>query len=234
MNSNYTYFAVLAFTLAGPLLLSFDKKVAFYKNWKRLFISMIVPAAIYIAWDVYFVSKNVWSFNPEYVIGINIFNLPIEEILFFFVVPYSCIFIYECLIVYFPSIRSGNVGDKILVVMAIMLLIAGICFFSKYYTSWTFIGLSAFLIIIYIRKNYFAEFSANAFLLSYAVVLIPFLVVNGILTKIPVVIYNNEENTGLRIYSIPFEDIFYGMLLFAMNIIIYEKLRLRKDHGTNG
>ena len=65
----------------------------------------------------------------------------------------------------------------------------------------------------------------KAFLISYAIVLIPFLIVNGFLTAIPVVLYNDAENLGIRIYTIPFEDAFYGMLLVMMNISIFEKLR---------
>jgi lycopene cyclase domain-containing protein len=56
--------------------------------------------------------------------------------------------------------------------------------------------------------------------------LIPFLIVNGLLTSIPVVLYNNEENLNFRIYSIPFEDVFYGMLLIMMNVIGYEKKKI--------
>jgi lycopene cyclase domain-containing protein len=51
--------------------------------------------------------------------------------------------------------------------------------------------------------------------------------VNGFLTAIPVVLYNDEENVGIRLYSIPLEDVFYGMLLLFMNIVIYEKLKNR-------
>lgn len=58
MNSHYTYFLILGASLAGPLALSFDKKVAFYKRWKYLVIPMLVPAALYIAWDAFFYKRR--------------------------------------------------------------------------------------------------------------------------------------------------------------------------------
>ena len=65
-------------------------------------------------------------------------------------------------------------------------------------------------------------------MVSYAVMLIPFLIVNGFLTAIPVVLYNDAENLGIRIYTIPFEDVFYGMLLILLNVITYELLKNKK------
>ena len=93
MNPHYTYFLILACALAGPLLLSFDRKVAFFKKWKKVFPAMILPALLYIAWDIYFVSKGVWRFNGHYLTGIKFFGIPLEEVFFFFVVPYCCLFI---------------------------------------------------------------------------------------------------------------------------------------------
>ncbi len=81
--------------------------------------------------------------------------------------------------------------------------------------------------MLYFFKNYFRHFSSAAFLISYAIILIPFLIVNGFLTAIPVVIYNDAENLGIRLYTIPVEDIFYGMLLVMMNVVGYE----RKKHS---
>src|ERR1700752_819848 len=98
MDPSYTYFIILLCTIAGPLLLSFDKKVAYYKKWKWAFTAMIIPAIIYLLWDAYFIEKGVWSFNEKYITGFKLYNIPIEEVLFFFVVPFSCVFIYECLI----------------------------------------------------------------------------------------------------------------------------------------
>jgi len=225
MNLHYTYFLILAASIAGPFGLSFDKKVGFYKTWKWLFPAMIIPALIYIAWDIFFTSKGVWSFNEDYISGIKLVNLPIEEVLFFFIVPYCCIFIYECIRCYFPNLKNKKTADRILQALAIVLLLTGIFFYTKYYTSWTFILCAIFIIAIYLFNNYFKDFDATSFLVSYAIILIPFLIVNGFLTAIPVVLYNDAENLGIRIYSIPFEDTFYGMLLVMMDIAIYEKLR---------
>lgn len=229
MNTHYTYFIILAASLAGPLALSFDKKVGFYRKWKWLFAAMIIPALLYIAWDIFFTSQGVWSFNEEYISGFKLVNLPIEEVLFFFIVPYCCIFIYECIRCYFPDLKNKKTADRILQALAIALLVTGIFFYTKYYTSWTFILCALFIAAIYLFSNHFKGFDATVFLVSYTIILIPFLIVNGFLTAIPVVLYNDAENLGIRIYTIPFEDTFYGMLLVMMDIAIYEKIRCREN-----
>lgn len=229
LDPHYTYFLILAASIAGPLALSFDKKVAFYTKWKYLFPAMILPAVFYIAWDSIFTAGGVWSFNKEYITGTNFFGLPLEEILFFFVVPYCCVFIYECIRCYFPGIKNEKWAGDFLKIIAVILLITGIVFYQKAYTASTFILLAVFLLLIFIGKKYFPQFNSAVFLISYAIILIPFLVVNGFLTAIPVVLYNDAENLGIRIYTIPFEDVFYGMLLIFLNIVIFEKLRNREN-----
>ncbi|MEO6721165.1 MAG: lycopene cyclase domain-containing protein [Ferruginibacter sp.] len=225
MNTHYTYLAILVAALAAPLLLSFDKKVAFYKSWRYLFPALLFPALIYIVWDIYFVSQGVWRFNRDYIIGIKFINLPLEEVLFFFVVPYCCLFIYECIRSYFPSLKNIKIADVILKLLAVILLITGIIFYERLYTSWTFIATAIFIFCIYTFPKLFSAFDAASFLVSFIIILVPFLIVNGFLTSIPVVLYNDAENTGIRIYTIPVEDIFYGMLLVMMNICIYGKIK---------
>ncbi|HPH84325.1 MAG TPA: lycopene cyclase domain-containing protein [Ferruginibacter sp.] len=225
MNTHYTYLLILVASIAGPLVLSFDKKVAFYTKWKYVFQAMILPAVFYIAWDIFFTFIGVWSFNPDYITGIHLINLPIEEVMFFLVVPYCCTFIYECIRCYFPAMTDHAAASVILKVIAAALFIAGIYFFDKSYTGYTFILTAVYIAVLFLLRWYFTGFHIKAFLISYAVILIPFLIVNGFLTAIPVVLYNDAENLGLRIYTIPFEDAFYGMLLVMMNISIFEKLR---------
>jgi len=197
----------------------------FYKNWKYLLPAMFFPAVLYIAWDVYFTSKGVWSFNEAYITGIKLINLPLEEVLFFLVVPYCCVFIYACIRSYFPGLKNKRQADIFFIALGVALLITGFIFLKKYYTGWTFTLTGFFMLCIYFFRSYFRSFDAISFLVSYAICLIPFLIVNGFLTAIPVVLYNDAENLGIRIYTIPFEDTFYGMLLVLMNIVLYEKLK---------
>jgi len=229
LNSQFTYFLILAASLAGPLVLSFDKKVAFYKNWKYLFPAMIIPALLYIVWDIYFTSKGVWHFNENYITGAKLINLPVEEVLFFFIVPYCCVFIYACIRSYFPGLVNKKKADQVLKVVAIGLLITGLIYNDKDYTTWTFILTGSFIAVLYKFRKFFKTFDAVSFLVSFAICLIPFLIVNGFLTAIPVVLYNDTENLGIKIYTIPFEDTFYGMLLILMNIALYEKLKNRQS-----
>ena len=197
--------------------------MAFYKNWNYLFPAIIFPALLYIVWDFYFTNIGVWRFNEDYITGIKLINLPVEEVLFFLIVPYCCIFIYACVRSYYPNLANKKAADLFLKMLAVLLLAVGIIYFNKHYTSWTFIFTSGFIFIIYLFRHFFRDFDAISFLVSYAICFIPFLVVNGFLTAISVVQYNDAENLGIRIYTIPFEDVFYGMLLVLMNIVIYEK-----------
>ncbi len=224
MNTHYTYLLILIGSIIAPLLLSFDKKVAFYKSWKVLAKSMILPAIFYIIWDIAFTQQGIWSFNETYITGIKIYNLPIEEVLFFFVVPYCCVFIYACCRTYFPKIESSHFAEIVFKLIGITLLISAIVYHNRTYTFFTFFFTGIFIFIIS-SKSYFLKFNVASFLISYGIILIPFLIVNGLLTSIPVVLYNDNENLGFRLYTIPFEDIFYGMLLVMMNVAGYEKMK---------
>jgi lycopene cyclase domain-containing protein len=230
VDKQYTYFLILACSFAGPFFLSFDKKVAFYKKWKFAFASMILPAIFYIIWDGYFASEKIWFFNSDYILTKNfIYNLPLEEVLFFFIVPYCCTFIYECIRCYFPSLQSNIKADAVLWVLGSILFVFGLFTLKLRYTSYTCIFLAVFIFIILLFRKYFISFNSAAFLVSYLVILIPYFIVNGFLTAIPVITYNDAENIAIRIYSIPLEDMFYGMLLVMMNVVGYEKMRLQKN-----
>lgn len=65
----------------------------------------------------------------------------------------------------------------------------------------------------------------SKFWISYVIVAIPFFICNGILTAKPVVLYNNDENLAIRMYTIPVEDLMYNFIMLAGVTILYEQFR---------
>ncbi len=99
----YLYLGVLLFAISYPIAQSFERRIRFSSQWYALFPAILISAAIFIGWDYWFTQLGVWEFNPRYVLGIFYLDLPIEEWLFFLIVPFACVFIYEVLIYFFPK-----------------------------------------------------------------------------------------------------------------------------------
>jgi lycopene cyclase domain-containing protein len=186
---------------------------------------MAITGLVFLFWDVLFTLKGVWSFNSAYIIGVNLFGLPLEEMLFFLTVPFACIFIYACLNYYvkwlMPYRLTGIISSMMLLLSVLMLIF----FYDRLYTFVTF-GL--LLLLVLMLQYWFKVEWLNRFYIAYAVALIPFYIVNGMLTSIPIVSYNNAENIAYRVGTIPFEDHFYMMALLLMNIGFFEYFR-RKE-----
>lgn len=213
-------------TIAGPLILSFDKKVHFYTYFKPLFKAIAIVAASFIIWDEYFTQKGIWGFNPDYLQGIYIGRLPIEEILFFILVPYACVFIYEVLKAYFPTIKLDKFAKYFAWGMAGTSFILAVSYINNWYTASACILAFMLTIALYFRKK---EAWYPQFVFAYLVAVIPFTVVNGILTGMatpePIVWYSESHIIGPRIITIPMEDLFYNYDLLILVVYFFEKFK---------
>jgi lycopene cyclase domain-containing protein len=131
----WLYLALDLGALAGPVALSFDRRVAFYRNYRYLFPAIICMMLIFVPWDMAFVAAGIWGFDARYVSGFSLGNLPIEEWLFFPVVSYACLFIYECLKHYVPN----NPLERWLTVLGVLYLLRPnylAMFLLTYLISW--------------------------------------------------------------------------------------------------
>lgn len=228
------YFLVDFFTVIVPLLFSFHPRIRFYKTWKQFAIAAIVVSTIFITWDSIFTNLGVWNFNRRYISGMFFLNLPIEEILFFICIPFSCVFTYYCLNKFYDLGWNRRTENIFCIVFSMALLTTGILFIDKLYTAVTFI--STAIVCLLLKFVFKAEWFGKA-ISVYALLLVPFLLVNGILTgtglEEPVVIYNKTQNLNIRLFTIPLEDVFYGFELFVLNLFVYLKLsekQLQKQH----
>ncbi|MBT1705685.1 lycopene cyclase domain-containing protein [Chryseosolibacter indicus] len=237
MNEKYYYLAINIGSFIIPFIASFYPKANFSRKWKFIIPAILITAFIFIVWDELFTRMGVWGFNERYLTGIFIFNLPLEEILFFICIPYSSIFIYFSLNHLIERDYFFSYHQVISNVLIIILLLIGVYYLKHLYTSVTFILTSLFLAFLNLKVK--PEYMGR-FYFAYLFVLIPFFIVNGILTGSfidePIVWYNNEENLNIRLGTIPVEDAFYGLLLILNSIVIAEMLETkygRKNEEVN-
>jgi lycopene cyclase domain-containing protein len=216
------YAVLIIGVFIGPLALSFDKKVAFYKEIRFLLLGLIITGAIFLIWDEYFTIKQIWGFNPKYLLGIYLGHLPLEEVLFFIIVPYNCVFVHQVLKAYFPNIKLKNISSIFLVSIAVSSLTLALLNYHNWYTFST--CSLAFILCttaILLKPKWLMNFS-----FTYLVCLIPFLFVNGVLTGAatsePIVWYSESHIIGLRILTIPLEDIYYNFSLLILVIAFFE------------
>lgn len=222
MDRHYTYLLINCCTVIFPLALSFDRRVQFFKSWKYLLPGMLIAGLFFLVGDVLFTLKGVWSFNPAEITGVTFFHLPVEEILFFLTVPFACVFIYACLNYYvkwqLPQPAVKTITVLLYITSAVLLFVYN----DRWYTVEAF-GTVHLLIRL---KQYFSKTDwLPRFYITYLVVLIPFFIVNGLLTSIPVVMYNPAKNMNVRIGTIPLEDFFYLMALLLMNVGFFEHFK---------
>ena len=217
--SNYLYLIINLSAVSIPLIFSFHPRLRFYSHFKNLLVGFLFMVPVFIVWDIYFTHLKVWGFNNDYLLGINIFNLPLEECLFFICIPFSCIFTYHVVLTLSKN-KSDFKIKRVWVFISLVLFVFGFLNMEKSYTFFTFVLLSIVLPI----SAYFINM--KLFLKTFFILLIPFSIVNGLLTgtliKNQVVWYNNNENLSIRLGTIPIEDIFYALLMLLMVMIGYQ------------
>ncbi|OHX65847.1 lycopene cyclase domain-containing protein [Flammeovirga pacifica] len=205
------YLVINLIAIAGPFFLSFDKKVAFYKKWSKLIYALIFLWSIYLPWDIFFAATEEWGFNPDYLIGLDLAFLPLEEWMFFIIIPYCFLFIYECIKAYFPkSEAKTELPFYFLFGIALGQFLHG--------GIYSYMNLVVIIFGFLISRKHLNQ----AFWYSYLITIGPFLIFNGILTGSvtpqPVVWYNTAAFSGVRIGTIPTEDFIYllGMMLLCI------------------
>ena len=152
MKSFYYLFVNLA-CISIPLIASFYKSYPFYKSWKYFFKANLIVSFLFIIHDIYFTSIEVWGFNQDYLINFFIFNLPLEEVLFFICIPYACVFTYFVFSKYVPDNFIHVIFYKAILNFLILLtLLSSIINYDYLYTSFTSVFLFLTLIFVKLKK----------------------------------------------------------------------------------
>jgi lycopene cyclase domain-containing protein len=230
---------------AFPVAFSFSSRYGFGADWKKAWAAVVLSALPFLAWDMAFTRAGVWGFNPRYVLGPGFFNLPFEEALFFLCIPFSCLFIYRQFRVRgFPDVQGSARGSAsssarlkpgpprprdVLATGFWSALALGLFFLAlaQHGRPYTFAAGAAGSLTAAILAAA-APWYGRALMAALAVQYVPFLIVNGILTALPVVVYRPDAILGLRLWSIPVEDAVYAFVLLALPVALFEILASRR------
>ncbi len=238
------YLAVNLVVLSVPLAFSWYGPLRFVDRWREFLPACLAVAAGFIAWDVLFTAGGIWGFDDRFLLGPRLAGLPIEEWLFFVCIPYACVFTYHAfgtLQVPVPPVRTARFLTVAALVLSVVLLVL---YPGRAYTAVTS-GLLAVLLAVLL---WFRPAWLGRLWLTLAVVSVPFVLSNGVLTGLRfwtypvlntapgeiagrVVWYDNAHNMGIRLFSIPLDDFLYAALLIGLNVMVMEWLTARRYHA---
>ena len=246
VNPHFYYLLVDLGCFLVPFLFSFHPRLRFYLQWKSYVVGALFMSALFIPWDIFFTARGIWGFSDAYTIGWKLGGLPLEEWLFFLCIPYACLFTYHCFKLLITRPISEVWGRRIAWFVIALTLAITFFYMGRWYTVAAH-GLCALFLIGHVLL--FKSRYLNWFFMMYAVILIPFLTSNGILTGLDfwnysfintspesisekIVWYNNGQNLGLRFFSMPADDLAYGMLMLLMVVTGYEWSQKRSGSTT--
>lgn len=104
--SHLVYLAILAGCLVGTAPLEVFLHVHVYAQWRRLLATLAPIVVIFVGWDVYAIHRGQWSYDERYLVGVTLpGRLPLEELLFFLVIPTCAVLTYEAVLARRPGWR---------------------------------------------------------------------------------------------------------------------------------
>lgn len=103
------YLGVLAFCLIATAWLEVTLRTRVYRRWVRLLLTLLPVVSIFVIWDLYAIAAGHWDFDSAQTIGVVLVGgLPIEELLFFLVIPCCAILTLEAV----RAVKGWPVGDE--------------------------------------------------------------------------------------------------------------------------
>lgn len=219
---NFTYLLLALSVLLIPLILLLISQTGFRKTFRFAIPAMLITGIVAAALATILVLFRAWVFNPEYLMQVDVWKTPVEDVIFTIAFSFAGISIYATLNNFFPD-RALNKYT-----LAFSNLLLGVCIamlfftYTKWYSAISFGTLLILLFYVeYLNKLRFMYH----FYRAYLVCLVLFYGYYGVITALPVISYQNTIN--IRVGNIPFEGHFYTMMLLLLSVYFYEFFKSR-------
>lgn len=231
--THYTYLLFNLLVIIVPLLCSLMPPFRSFMRWKATIAAILPMAGIFLLWDAAVIGKH-WWFHPSYITGITLARLPIEEILFFFSVPFACLFVWKVLNHFARGTRHPHNQPLPLWGVVVLSLCTEILFLcGKSYTGLVVVAWIALLILHRVLSYPLRSSSILTPFIFF--VLVSTFIWNGFLTALPITIYDPSYQLGIHIWTLPIEDFVYGLVLIMGTVMLFEyqvqsKQLVRRPH----
>jgi len=222
----FTYLFLIVVLLLLTLLAGPKKNARLRGIIKYMVPAVLFSVAIYIMWDNRFAEIGIWSFNPGFITGINLWGLPLEEWLFLIAVSFVSLIVYDRSKFNFSNIEKNNILLAVSLILLAVFVTTAFLSRQKLYPFFTFFLLSVYFGYTIFRNRFKKHYTT--FYITYLIIIIPVFVIKVILTALPVISYNMSAIIGVHIFNVPVEDFGYFFLLILMNITIFEYLYERR------
>lgn len=213
------YLEIDSMMIFPTLAISLGLKVR--RDYRALLFSILVVFPAYVIWDFWATYVGSWGFNREWVLGLYLGDLPVEEVLFFFVTPFATLLIYDFLRSRVRDLEIRGVGRRSYFLLGLGLTLIGVLLKGHSYTS---------VVLIYLGVSFIASESLDPEMLRsrnywtfVGLSYVPFLVFDHFLTSIPIVVYGTHSILGPRIFSIPVEDFLYSLSMLNFYTLVYRR-----------
>ena len=106
--TSYAYLLVLLACLVGTAPLEVVLGTRVYRRGKRLLLTLAPVLVVFVVWDLLAIRAGHWDYDPEQVTGVSLGDLPLEELLFFLVIPVCAVLTLEAV----RAVKGWAVGDE--------------------------------------------------------------------------------------------------------------------------
>lgn len=223
---NYIFLSILILILIIPLYYTVTGKYDFRNKLRYGMPAIFITGFMFLLWDIRFTEVGIWSYDPDYTIGLFHKSLPIEQWLVYFVFPFAALLVYEIIKTRLRSLDFNNVFTAVSLLLVVAFAIVAYLFRVRIYTFFSFLFTTIYLAYTIFRKQF--KPNLTRFFLTYFIVLVPYFILNWFLTWNLAIEYHQEQVLNVWIGMVPVENFVYLFLLLLINITVYEYLSVKK------
>ncbi len=215
MHSHSCFLLIDAGMLAALLTFLIAGRKIYGVRWKSALPAALLTATVFVAFEIFFVHSGIRWFNADRVLPFRLLGLPLEDWLFFLTASFFCHFAGIFAEIRFPTPTGASKNGRVLLQLSGILLLLCLLNYHRTYSFLCFGGGGLCLVATYVLNRKFNWIAPERLILTYGICILPVLIVDLTLTASQVVMFNEAEITGLRLYTIPLEDLACPLVMIA-------------------